>query len=52
MASVYYVNCEACGKQYYLESNLYTVVKENPEQQKLKCPFCKSEFTLKQPKGK
>ncbi len=47
MAGVHYVNCEHCGKQYYLDSLLYDVVKANPEQ-KLRCPFCKREFTLKE----
>lgn len=50
MAGVKYVDCASCGKQYYLVSDLYEVAKSNPDL-KLKCPFCKEEFTLKQPSG-
>jgi len=50
LGGVKYVNCASCGKQYYLVSNLYKLAKSNPDL-KLKCPFCKKEFTLKEPTG-
>lgn len=46
MANVHYVNCEVCGKEYYVDKELYQTVLSNPEQV-LKCPFCKKEFILK-----
>jgi redox-regulated HSP33 family molecular chaperone len=49
MATVYYVDCKFCGKQYYIDANLYNIVKSNPKQL-LKCPFCKKEFPYKQEK--
>jgi len=45
MAKVHYVECAACGKEYYLDRILQEVVESNPGQ-KLKCPFCKKEFHL------
>jgi ribosomal protein L33 len=45
MGKVYYVECTACRKEYYLDKILYDAVMSNP-QQKLKCPFCKKEFYL------
>jgi hypothetical protein len=45
MAKVHYVECAACRKEYYLDRILYEVVQSNP-MQKLKCPFCKSEFQM------
>ena len=46
MAKVHYVECASCRKEYYLDRILYEAVQSNP-MQKLKCPFCKSEFQLK-----
>jgi len=44
MAVVYYVTCPACKKDYYLQRDLYQVTISKP-QQKLKCPYCKKEFS-------
>jgi hypothetical protein len=46
MAKVHYVECASCCREYYLDRILYEAVQANPVQ-KLKCPFCKSEFQLK-----
>ena len=45
MAKVNYVECTACQKEYYLDRMLYEVLVSGLKQ-KLKCPFCKSEFYL------
>ena len=45
MAAVHYITCPKCLKRYYLDRLLYNIAKKNPEQ-KLKCPFCKTEFTM------
>ena len=45
MAKVHYVECAACGKEYYLDRILQEVLDSDPGQ-KLKCPFCKKEFHL------
>lgn len=51
MAVVHFVDCPSCGKEYYLETNLFHTVRANPGKHKLKCPFCKSEFNLQGGKG-
>jgi len=45
MAKVNYVQCAACHKEYYLDRMLYDALVSGLKQ-KLKCPFCKSEFYL------
>ena len=45
MARVHYVECTICGKEYYIDQILHEAIVSNPEQ-KLKCPFCKKEFSL------
>ena len=46
MGKVYYVKCELCQKEYYLDKELYEVILSNPKQ-KLICPFCKKKFLPK-----
>jgi uncharacterized Zn-finger protein len=45
MAKVNYVECSVCRKKYYLDLILSKALISNPAQ-KLKCPYCRSEFTL------
>lgn len=45
MATVHYVTCPSCQKEYYLDRNLSEAIAAKP-MQKLKCPFCKLEFHL------
>jgi hypothetical protein len=49
MAKVSYVACPSCHKEYYIDRILSDVLETNPNQP-LKCPFCKQEFRLGQPK--
>jgi hypothetical protein len=48
MRTMNYVACTHCGGEYYVEPNLARALAANP-QQKLKCPFCKRDFQLKNP---
>ena len=45
MAKVNYVRCAVCQKEYYVDRMLYDALVSGLKQ-KLKCPFCKSEFYL------
>ena len=45
MAKVHYVECSVCRKEYYLDRILSEALISNPTL-KLKCPFCKKEFSL------
>ena len=47
MQKVYYVECPSCRKEYYLHRTLYEIAVVNPGQ-KLKCPFCKTDFLSKE----
>lgn len=50
MAKVNYVECSSCHREYYIDRILSEALISNPDQL-LKCPFCKSEFTLTADKG-
>ena len=45
MATVHYVECTQCHKEYYLDQVLYEAATSDPKQ-KLRCPFCRKEFYL------
>jgi len=47
MQKVYWIECPACRKEYYLHKLTYEAATSNPEQ-KLKCPFCKKEFAFRE----
>lgn len=47
MARVNTVTCPSCGKDYYIEKMLSKAIAADPRL-KLRCPFCKQEFTCGQ----
>jgi ribosomal protein L33 len=51
MKKNYYLNCPECGKEYYLEGDLFQEQKQNPNI-KLMCPYCRREFYGKDAKFK
>jgi len=49
MKKIYYLKCPLCAKEYYIDRELYSRVKNNPAIN-LVCPFCKKEFNGKDAK--
>ena len=47
MQKVHYIECPSCHREYYLQKMLYEAAVVNPDQ-KLKCPFCKTDFLSKE----
>ena len=51
MKKNYFLDCPKCGKEYYLEGDLFFEQKRNPKL-KLLCPYCQKEFYGKEAKFK